>query len=190
VSIWITCCSGRRQISKTSCSISGPTSTTIARIPHGKGERRIRRCHDQSQISARLDGSPIVDPYFRPQWLPNFANIRAHCGIRSGLQKPRMKSCGVCALGCSAFRGSDRFTVTRSVQKRRSISLSRRDLPVILALAAIRQKQAQLCASCTMSHEIGTRKIFLLTFTRVYEYLSVRSTESVIWSRAIPFSKS
>jgi hypothetical protein len=27
--------------------------------------------HDQSQISARLDGSPIVDPYFRPQWLPN-----------------------------------------------------------------------------------------------------------------------
>ena len=50
-----------------------------------------------------------------------------------------MKSCGVCALGCSAFRGSDRFTVTRSVQKRRSISLSRRDLPVISAPVAIRQ---------------------------------------------------
>jgi hypothetical protein len=50
-----------------------------------------------------------------------------------------MKSCGVCALGCSAFRGSDRFTVTKSVQKGRGISLSRRDLPVISALAVIRQ---------------------------------------------------
>jgi hypothetical protein len=88
-----------------------------------------------------LDGSPIVDPYFR-QWLPNFSNIRAHCGIRSGLQKPGMKSCGVCALGCSAFRGSDRFTVTKSVQEGRGISLSRRDLPVISALVAIRQGQA------------------------------------------------
>src|SRR5207237_9487077 len=73
----ISCCSGRRQISKRSCSISGPTSTTIARIPHGKGEHPRRRGHDQSQISARLAGSPIVDPYFRPQWLPNFSNIRA-----------------------------------------------------------------------------------------------------------------
>jgi hypothetical protein len=88
-----------------------------------------------------LDGSPIVDPYFRPQWLPNFSNIRAHCGIRSGLQKPGMKSCGVCALGCSAFRGSDRFTVTKSVQKGRGISLALRDLPVISALVAIRQTQ-------------------------------------------------
>ncbi|MGB2663406.1 MAG: hypothetical protein WAK48_05355, partial [Candidatus Acidiferrum sp.] len=40
---------------------------------------------------------------------------------------------------CSAFRGSDRFTVTRSVQKGRGISLSRRDLPVISALVSIRQ---------------------------------------------------
>jgi hypothetical protein len=44
---WITRCSGRRQISKTSCSISGPISTTIARIPHSRGERRIQPCHDQ-----------------------------------------------------------------------------------------------------------------------------------------------
>jgi hypothetical protein len=91
-----------------------------------------------------LDGSPIVDPYFRPQWLPNFSNIRAHCGIRSGLQKPGMKSCGVCALGCSVFRGSDRFTVTKSVQKWRGNCLSRRDLPVISALVAIRQTQVRL----------------------------------------------
>jgi len=34
---WITRCSEQRQISKTSCSISGPTSTTIARISHWKG---------------------------------------------------------------------------------------------------------------------------------------------------------
>src|SRR5207253_1430270 len=46
-------------------------------------------------------------------------------------QKPRMKSRGLCALGCSAFRDSDRFTVTRSVQKGRGISLSWRDLRVI-----------------------------------------------------------
>src|SRR6266480_3196208 len=43
-------------------------------------------------------------------------------------QKPRMKSRGLCALGCSALRDSDRFTVTRSVQKGRGISLSWRDL--------------------------------------------------------------
>jgi hypothetical protein len=70
-SIWITCCSGRLRILKTSCSISKPTSTTFARIPHEKGERRLRRCHDQSQISARFDGSPTADPCIRPQWLPD-----------------------------------------------------------------------------------------------------------------------
>ncbi len=43
----LTRCSGQRRISKTSCSISGPTSTTIARITHWKGERRKRPCHDQ-----------------------------------------------------------------------------------------------------------------------------------------------
>src|SRR5437667_4148249 len=46
-------------------------------------------------------------------------------------QKPRMKSRALCALGCSALRDSDRFTVTRSVQKGRGISLSWRDLRVI-----------------------------------------------------------
>jgi hypothetical protein len=140
-SIWITCCSGRRQISKRSCSISGPTSTTIARIPHGKGEHPIRRCHDQSQISARLDGSPIVDLYFRPQWLPNFQIFELTVVSGQAPEKPGMKSCGVCVLSCSAFRGSDRFSVTRSVQKGRGISLSRRDLPVISALVSIRQRQ-------------------------------------------------
>jgi hypothetical protein len=31
--------------------------------------------------------APIVDPYFRPQWLLNFSNIRAHFGVRSGALK-------------------------------------------------------------------------------------------------------
>jgi len=60
---------------ETSCSISGPTSTTIARIPHWKGERRIRRCHDQSQASARFDGNLIVVTYIRHQWLRNFPRL-------------------------------------------------------------------------------------------------------------------
>ena len=60
---------------ETSCSISGPTSTTIARIPHWKGERRIRRCHDQSQTSARFDGNLIVVTYIRHQWLRNFPRL-------------------------------------------------------------------------------------------------------------------
>jgi hypothetical protein len=82
-SIWITCCSGRLQILKTSCSISEPTSTTIARIPHEKGERPIRRCHDRSPISARFDGNPTADPCIRPPWLPDLSKTRARCDIRS-----------------------------------------------------------------------------------------------------------
>ena len=126
---------------------------------HWKDERRIRPCLDQSQISARLDGSLIVDPYFRPQWLPNFSNIRAHCGIRSGQQKPGMKSRGVCALGCSMFRGSDRFTVTRSVQKGRGISFSRRDLPVISAFVAIRQTQLEAPKSPRILYRYGSSRL-------------------------------
>jgi hypothetical protein len=41
----------------------------IARIPHGKGERRIRLWPDQWQISARFDGNPDADPGIKPQWL-------------------------------------------------------------------------------------------------------------------------
>jgi len=67
--IWITRFSGQWQISKTSCSISALTSTTIARILHWKGEHRIRLCHDQSQISARFDGNHTVEPSVRRPWL-------------------------------------------------------------------------------------------------------------------------
>jgi hypothetical protein len=74
----ITCCSGRLQILKTSCSISEPTSTTIARIPHEKGERPIRRCRDQSPISAAFGGNLTVEAYIRPPWLPDLSRARAH----------------------------------------------------------------------------------------------------------------
>jgi putative transposase len=57
---------------ETSCSISGPTSITIARIPHGKGEGPIRPRHDQSATSARFDGSHTVAHYIRHQQQPEF----------------------------------------------------------------------------------------------------------------------
>jgi hypothetical protein len=90
-----------------------------------------------------LDGNPIVDLYFRPQWLPNFQIFELTVVSGQAPQKPGMKSCGVCVLSCSAFRGSDRFTVTRSVKKGRGTSLSRRDLPVISALVSIRQRHVK-----------------------------------------------
>ena len=68
----------RRQIWKTSCSISGATSTTIARIAHGKGKRRIHPRHHQSPISARLVGNLIADPYIRRQWLPDYSRSLRH----------------------------------------------------------------------------------------------------------------
>src|ERR1700675_2482018 len=89
---WITLCSGRRQTSKTSCSISGPTSRTIARIPHGKGERPIERSHDRSQISARFDGNLIVGPLSDTDGC--LISQRFALAAVSGrlLQKPRMQS--------------------------------------------------------------------------------------------------
>jgi hypothetical protein len=66
-----------------SCSTSGPTSTAIARISHGKGERRIRPCHGQSPISTRFNGNLIVGLSIRHRWLPDFSEIRARCGVRS-----------------------------------------------------------------------------------------------------------
>jgi hypothetical protein len=70
-SIWITFCSGRQQISKTSCSISGPTLTIIGRMIHWKDERRIRPSLDHSQISARFVGNPTVAPSTRRRRPPD-----------------------------------------------------------------------------------------------------------------------
>jgi hypothetical protein len=78
--------------SKTSCAISGPTSTTIEPIPQWKGERRICLRHDQSQISARFDGNLTVDPYVRHQWLRDFPKTLDRSGIRSTLGRLPIKS--------------------------------------------------------------------------------------------------
>jgi len=123
-SIWITFCSGLRRISKTSCSISGPTSTTIAPIPQWKGERRICLRHDQSQISARFDGNLTVDPYIRHQWLRDFPKTLDRSGIWSTLGRLPIKSSGACVLGCCALRGSDRFTPTVSIRQTRVSDLT------------------------------------------------------------------
>src|SRR6266550_4762078 len=116
----IACCSGQRQISKTSCSISGPTSTTIAHIPHWKGERRIRRCHDQSQISARFDGNLTVVTYIRHQWLRNFPrlSIAAYPVNLGKTSKLPTKPSAVCVLGRRALRGSDRLSSTVSIRQK------------------------------------------------------------------------
>ena len=69
-------------------------------------------------------------------------------------QKPRMKSRALCALGCSAFRDSDRFTVTRSVQKGRGISLSWRDLRVISPSYQFATDTSSQYFTCWMTHEV------------------------------------
>ena len=65
------------------CSISGPTSTTIKGIPHGKGERRIRPGHGQSPIPVHFDGNYTVGPSITHRWLPSFSKIRTRCGMQS-----------------------------------------------------------------------------------------------------------
>src|SRR5207302_798673 len=125
------CCSGRRQTSKTSCSISGPTSTTIARITHWQGKRRIRPRHDHQPISTRFDGNHTVEPSIRRRWLPDLSKARARCGI----SRPRQyfqRNHSV-FLNHSAFRGISSFTPTLQPDTAR--------LPVQSVPVTIRQRQ-------------------------------------------------
>jgi hypothetical protein len=85
--IWITCCSGRVQISRINCWISGPTSTTIAPITHGKGERRICQCHHPSPICARFAGNHTVEAYIRHPWPLEFLKICASCDMQVSVGK-------------------------------------------------------------------------------------------------------
>ena len=85
--IWIIWCSGRVQISRINCSISGPTTITIAPITHGKGERRRRPRHNPSPICARFAGKLTVEPYTRYRWLPDFSKSRACCDIQVSVGK-------------------------------------------------------------------------------------------------------
>jgi transposase InsO family protein len=114
-SIWITFCFGLRQISKTSCSISESTLTTIGRMTLWKDERRIRPCLDQSQISARSVGNPTVAPCSRRRWLPDLSKTRPGCGIRStSAELPRNRSL---FSYCNALPRSDRFPATDAFRK-------------------------------------------------------------------------
>ena len=85
--IWITCCSGRAQILRINCWISGPTSTTIALITHGKDERRICQCHHPSPICARFAGSHTVEAYIRHPRLPEFSKMWASCDMQVSVGK-------------------------------------------------------------------------------------------------------
>ena len=51
---------------------------TIARIPHGRGERRIHPRHDQSPICAHFDGNHTVGVSIRRQGLPDYSRSLRH----------------------------------------------------------------------------------------------------------------
>ena len=76
-SIWIACCSGPLQISKTSCSISGPTynqrthSSLEGRTPDTPVSRPIANLRS-------LRWQPLVT-YIRHQWLRNFPKTLDRC---------------------------------------------------------------------------------------------------------------
>jgi hypothetical protein len=65
-------------------------------------------------------------------------------------------------LTIRGFAAPNRFTVTKSVQKGRGISLSRRDLPVMSALVAIRQPQANREENCwiTSAHDVRLTPLY------------------------------
>ena len=85
--IWITCCSGRVQIWRINGSISGPTSTTIAPITPGKGERRICQCHHLSPICARFAGNHTVEAYIRHPWPLEFSKMCDSCDMQISVGK-------------------------------------------------------------------------------------------------------
>ena len=62
-------------------------------------------------------------------------------GPRRAAGTPGMKSCGVCALGYRAFRGSDRFTATDAFRKREPVHLRSAITGKIGAPVTIRQPQ-------------------------------------------------
>jgi putative transposase len=49
---------------------------------------------------------------------PEFSKTRAHCGIRSTSARTWNEIIRGCVLGCSTFRGSDRFTATVPIRQK------------------------------------------------------------------------
>jgi hypothetical protein len=64
-------CSGQLPISKTSCSISGPTSTTIARIPHGKANAGYAGVTTNRKSPFVSMAAPLPILVSETQWLPD-----------------------------------------------------------------------------------------------------------------------
>jgi SAM-dependent methyltransferase len=85
--VWIIRCSGRVQICKINCWISGPITTSIAPIKHGKGERRKCPRHNPSLIWTRFAGKLTVEVYTRHRWLPDFSKGRSCCDIQANVGK-------------------------------------------------------------------------------------------------------
>ena len=99
-SIWIACCSGPLQISKTSCSISGPTynqrthSSLEGRTPDTPVSRPIANLRS-------LRWQPLVT-YIRHQWLRNFPKTLDRC-VSGQVGKSSTKPSGVCVLVAARF---------------------------------------------------------------------------------------
>jgi hypothetical protein len=168
-SIWITYCSGLRQISKTSCSISEPTLTTIGRMIHWKDERRIRPCLDQSQISARFAGNRTVEPCTRRRWPPDLIRDSPWLQYSVDLGRTSKKSFAVFLL--QALPRWDRFPAADAFRKWNSSdsrnAMSDKTGP---SQRFARHRLLRLRAASPRRFEISVRTV--LTCTRVHRRIS------------------
>jgi len=86
----------------------------------------MRPRHDQSSISARLDGNLIVGTYIRRQWLRDFQKTLDRCDIRSNSARlPRNHS--VFRRRHFAAPINSLFTAPLCVPEVKRSSLSQRD---------------------------------------------------------------
>ena len=122
--------------------ISGATSTTIARIPRGKGDRRIRPRHNQRPISARFDGNPTVGPCIRRRWLPDLSetrSLRSSVNLdKTSIPIPRNHSA---FPHRRALLGCDRFPATGASRKCDSAHFRKAITVKISSPVTIRQTQ-------------------------------------------------
>jgi hypothetical protein len=119
--VWITCCSGRVQIWRINCWISGPTtSTTIVPITHRKGERPICQCHHPPPICARFAGSHTVEVYIGHPWPLEFSKMCAACDMQVSVGKNFVMNhsrWSSSVLHRSGFREFSRFHCLRPIRQ-------------------------------------------------------------------------
>ena len=80
----------------------------------------MRRCHDQSQISARFDGNRTVVTYTRHQWLRNFPKTLDRFVSGQPWENFQLNHL-VFVFLVAALCGSDRFSSTLSIRQRQVI---------------------------------------------------------------------